>query len=82
MTRSLEQRLVLSIPAGFLALLIYAGVHESWRNYWLMADGVQGTAVILEEHSHGGVDYKYNLDDEEYTGRSQRNRDRPKKPQR
>ncbi len=46
--------------------------------YWLKRDAEQGIATITKEREHDVVEYKYNVDGQNYTGISQRNWDNEK----
>jgi hypothetical protein len=70
---SIWERLVLLIPASFLAyaFLILPGI-ETWQSYWLMKDGQKGRAEIIRFTPKTAVVYRYWVNQREYTGRDRR----------
>jgi hypothetical protein len=67
---------------GLLAMAILFGysfifglLYANWKHYWLTVDAKQTMAVVTDElwSGHGVVDYKYTVNQNEYTGRSTRN---------
>lgn len=73
--RSLPPRffiLILLIP---LVWWLSLQVRSSWKNYWLLADGQPGVAVVAKDYwgGHGQVVYHYEVNGKQYTGVSSRN---------
>lgn len=51
-----------------------SGIMSNWyTRYWLIRDGIEGTATIVAEHNHGVFSYKYTVDNISFDGRSMRN---------
>jgi hypothetical protein len=64
------------VAATLLAVsFLWPDARHSWVNYWLLQDSQQGLAVVTDEYwgGHDVVDYKYIVNQKEYTGRSPRN---------
>jgi len=71
--------------ASLFALLlgyvfVFGPIQELWRNFWLVRDGQQGTAVITNEHwgGHGVVVYQYRVSQKLYSGQDHRSWQNPK----
>jgi len=71
-----QVRIVMLIPAFILGGFIFSFVHTGWINFWLAKDPGQTQARIINELSHGVVAYKYTVNNTEYSGQSQRSRDK------
>jgi|SRR5258708_15613575 len=62
----------------FFGFILVGGMRDFWECYWLTTDARQGMAVVTKERPHGVVEYRYAVDQREYTGESQRNREQEK----
>lgn len=76
MTTIQQQRLTGIFLALFLGQFLYLRAHESWINYWLLTDSKQGTAIVTNESwwGHDRVGYKYEVAQQEFTGKDARPR--------
>ncbi|HEX4797441.1 MAG TPA: hypothetical protein VH370_26845 [Humisphaera sp.] len=66
------QRFVAAVPALVLGWGIFLWFSGAYTRYWVLRDGVQGTALITDEGSHGTVYYTYSAAGAGYTGHSHR----------
>ena len=73
--RSLSPRLQGLIVALFFGWFLTVIGCDWWSEYWLMKDGQQGMAVVTRElwTGHNAVDYRYTVNQKQYTGKSGRN---------
>jgi hypothetical protein len=62
----------------FFGFILVGGIRDFRECYWLKKDAKRGTAIITEQRQHGVVEYRYTVDQHEYTGRSQRNQEQEK----
>ena len=60
--------IVLSVLLGYS--FVVQPVQLSWTEYWLRKDGQQGTGIVTDMGwtGHGGIAYRYRVNQEEYTG--------------
>ena len=59
---------------------VIAPAQETWSNYWLVKDAQEGTAIVTKElwTGHNVVQYRYRVNQKEYTGQDRRNWQDPK----
>ncbi|HEV2194422.1 MAG TPA: hypothetical protein VGR55_02515 [Candidatus Acidoferrum sp.] len=59
---------------------IIAPSQEAWSNYWLVKDAQEGTAIVTKElwTGHNVVQYRYRVNQKEYTGQDRRSRQDPR----
>lgn len=62
----------------FFGFILVGGMRDFWECYWLTRDARQGMAVVTKERQHGIVEYRYAVDQCEYTGESRRNQEQEK----
>ncbi|HYL86392.1 MAG TPA: hypothetical protein VE263_19365 [Candidatus Angelobacter sp.] len=69
------------VPALLLGyFFVVSQAQLAWKNYWLVKDGQQGTAVVTRVlwTGHRGVAYQYRANQVEYTGADAVSRDHPR----
>ena len=78
--RKFPPRLAGLIIAILMGSLLVGAAGQAWRNYWLLTDGQQGMATVIEKHwgGHGRVVYRYSVDGTVYTGVGNRNWEDPR----
>ena len=64
--------LIFLVPLGFW---LFGQARSSWRDYWIMHDGQQGTATVTKEYAggHGRLVYQYTVSQKQFTGVSNSN---------
>src|ERR1700722_4455913 len=67
------ERSLLLLIAFLLCVPLAYFVLPWYTRYWLIADGIGGTALVTEEGSHGSVYYTYVAGGNTFTGHSQTN---------
>src|SRR4051794_24312837 len=68
----------LSLTVIFYGFILVGGMRDFWECYWLTRDAKQGMAIVTKERQHGLVEYRYMVEQREYTGESQRNHEQEK----
>jgi hypothetical protein len=73
--QSFRQRWVLLVPLIVLGYFIVSLAWQWRADYWVLADGRPGMALVtgMSWAGHGVVDYEYEVDGTRFTGRGQRN---------
>ena len=70
---SIRERLFLLIPASVLAyFFLIRPAMQSWTDYWVLKDGLEGRAEITAFGAKNAVDYRYRVNGKEYTGKDRR----------
>jgi len=59
------QALVLALVLGSFCLVV--PFRNIWTNYWLLHDGRQLRAVVVDFRDHGTVGYRYRVNGNDYT---------------
>ena len=67
-------RLTGLVLALVLGQFLFLRARSAWRDYWLLRDAREGSALVTKDRlSHDVVDYVYAVDQKEFSGHSGRN---------
>jgi hypothetical protein len=70
--------LIIAMLLGHFFIVVQA--QDTWKKYWILKDGQQGTAIVTKVlwTGHNAVAYKYQFNQTEYEGEGARNHQDPR----